>query len=145
MAKLHLKKVAAGISSLEELKTVHAQRAAILQAEEGAYMSYSYTRTRPVHYEELLEGGSLYWVLQKQLVARQALLGFDSWILSDGKPCWRINLSPKVVDLIPIQHNYFQGWRYLKQDNCPDDLKSPEDSAKMPAEMRLELRNLGLL
>ena len=43
-------------------------------------MSYSYTRTRPVRHEELLVGGSLYWVLQKQLVARQALLGFDSWV-----------------------------------------------------------------
>ena len=145
MAKLHLKKVAAGISSLEELKTVHERRAAFLRAEEGALMSYSYTRTRPIRHEELLVEGSLYWVLQKQMVARQELLGFDSWVHSDGKPCWRINLSPEVVDLIPIQHNYFQGWRYLELSNCPEDLETSEDSAKLPVEMRLELKKVGLL
>ena len=145
MAVIHLKKVAAGISSLSELKDVHRQRAEQLFEQEGRRMSYSYTRTRPVKWESLLDGGSIYWVLQKELVARQELLGFDSWVRWDGKPAWRINLSAEVVEIVPKRHNYFQGWRYLKPDDVPDDLLGPDDSPEMPIEMSLELKKLGLL
>jgi hypothetical protein len=145
MTEIHLKKVAAGISSLAELKEVHQERAKLIFEQEGRRMSFSYTRTRPVRWEELIDGGSIYWVLQKEIVARQSLFGFDSWVRNDGTACWRINISPEVTDLVPKSHNYFQGWRYMKPVDCPEDLKRPDDSAQMPAEMAIELKKLGLI
>lgn len=141
---LHLKKLCVGVASLQELiDWRHRHR---LQTGLGA-MSHT-TRMWPKRADELLLGGSLYWVVAGKLVCRQRLLGFEAVEREDHRAC-RILLDDEIVETSPWPHRPFQGWRYLKNEDAPPDLvdglNAGDESADMPEEMRAELANLGLL
>ena len=68
MASLHLTKVAVGCADADFL----GER---LIARASAGESFIMTRYRPTRAAEL-EGGSLYWIIRHQLVARSPILGF---------------------------------------------------------------------
>src|SRR6201999_4273659 len=67
---LHLVKMAVGAGDVEELRRSRAER----HAERGA--SWVYTRNHPRRAAEVLDGGSLFWVVKGQIRARQRIIGF---------------------------------------------------------------------
>jgi hypothetical protein len=104
-----------------------------------------FTRNFPKRAEELLDGGSMYWVITGTILVRQRLVGIERATESDGTPTTALVLDPKLVRLEARPMRAFQGWRYLPPADAPADLTAGSTSADMPEEMRRQLAALGLL
>ena len=76
---------------------------------------------RPKKEEELLNGGSIYWVFKGLVLARQKIIGFDNIIGADNILRCKIILNCQLILTDPLQKRPFQGWRYLKQEEVPND------------------------
>ncbi len=104
------------------------------------------TRMTPRRADELLDGGSLYWVIRGQVLVRQKLLDIIRFTDSEGIGRCKLALDPELVHVHPQPRRAFQGWRYLKPEDSPQDIASDEKSlTEMPAEMRASLIEMGLL
>jgi hypothetical protein len=104
------------------------------------------TRMVPKRADELLAGGSLYWVIRGSIMCRQRLIDVQPFVDKEGIGRCRFVLEPKVVPVAPRPYRAFQGWRYLAVKDAPPDLDRAAPGAKdMPETMRRELRELGLL
>jgi hypothetical protein len=100
----------------------------------------------PKRAEELVEGGSLYWVIRGEIICRQQVRAIRPFVDNDGVGRCGIVLDPKLVLVEPRPHRAFQGWRYLAPRDAPRDLgKAPKGAAMMPETLRRELRELGLM
>ena len=97
--------------------------------------------------EELLSGGSIYWVIKGEVAAREKLIAIEPFRDKDGIGRCRLVMQPKVIAVSPRPMRAFQGWRYLTEDGAPADLgkAAAASVASMPEPMRRELRDLGLL
>lgn len=137
---LHLIKLSVGVESVEHL--------AALQRERRKRYGEVFHRTYqiPAKADELLDGGSIYWVIKGFVRVRQRLLRIDE--LSppvDGKRCALV-LHPRLVRTELQARRPHQGWRYLRPQDAPRDLKPGErGDAALPPELAAELRALGLL
>ena len=104
------------------------------------------TRMVPKRAEELIDGGSLYWVIRGEILCRQVIKDVRPFVDKDGVGRCGIVLEPKVVLVAPRPFRAFQGWRYLAPKDAPRDLdKAAPGAADMPEKMRRELRELGLM
>lgn len=106
------------------------------------------TRMAPRRAEELLQGGSLYWVVKGHVSVRQLLDEVERFTDDEGVKRCRLVLHKDLVLTEPRRHRAFQGWRYLKGEEAPPDLgKYGKRLAKgeIPPHLRAELRELGLL
>lgn len=143
---LHMVKMAVGIDSLDHLAAVQKQRRATLKAERGKPILIHKTRNYPKRAEDILDGGSMYWIVKGFVRVRQRIVGFARAKDAESKPRCEIVLDPKLVRTVPMTHKPMQGWRYLEERDVPKDLTGKGDvSADMPPEMLAELRKLGLL
>lgn len=140
---LHIRKLCVGAASTQEMQPWQDAK----RARNGGLL-WHVTRNWPRRRAEVLDGGSLYWVIRGRLAIRQRIIGFDSepGETPDDKPHCRIMLDPELVLTEPRPHHPFQGWRYLIATEAPPDLRDLRARADdMPPEMVLELRGLGLL
>ena len=140
---LHLIKLAVGVTDLANMRKIQAQRRKERRQKTGS-PHFVFTRNTPRRAEDLLAGGSLYWVIKGVVRCRQSLVGFDEDRDEDGRPFCRIKVRRTVVPTAPQAWKAFQGWRYLEPAQAPPDL-SRGDSDDLPADMAAELRKLGLL
>ena len=100
----------------------------------------------PKRVDELLDGGSLYWVIKGQTCARQKLIGVEPFVDSAGVKRCALQLDDEVVAVRPQPHRAFQGWRYLTPADAPPDLDSiAAGLGEMPEALRRELSDLGLI
>ena len=129
--RLHMTKVAYGAQSLAEVHAWFAQRG------QEARLT---TRYLPKRHAEMV-GGSLFWVLKHQLVARSPILGFEE--AEGGKT--HIVISTKLIDVHPMPRRAHQGWRYLEDKDAPRDLATGEAGETLPAGLAGELAKLGLV
>lgn len=142
---LHLIKLCVGAESIEDLEQWIAARIAERKKRGEPPLSLHVTRMTPKRGAELLDGGSLYWVIRGQVAARQRLEGIEPFVDAEGIGRCRLWLDPKVTPVVPRPCRPFQGWRYLKDDDAPPDLRGRADIAQMPEALRRELSGLGLL
>lgn len=104
------------------------------------------TRMVPKRADELADGGSLYWVIKGTITCRERILDIRPFTDKDGIGRCRVVLDGKLVLVEPRPRAAFQGWRYLEDKDVPRDLaRVAPGAARMPEEMRRELRELGLL
>lgn len=129
--RLHMTKVAYGAQSLAEVHAWFAQR--------GPEARLT-TRYLPKRHAEMV-GGSLFWVLKHQLVARSPILGFEE--AEGGKT--HIVISTQLIDVHPVPRRAHQGWRYLEDKDAPRDLATGEAGEGLPAGLAGELAKLGLV
>ena len=104
------------------------------------------TRNTPRRADEILDGGSIYWVFRGFIQVRQAIVDVAEHAAADGTPACALVLDPHVVrtELRPMRP--FQGWRYLPTEKAPPDLGADgAEAGDLPPEMATELRALGLL
>ena len=134
---VHLKKLSVGSASVDGLRALQAQRLANV----GRLIHI--TRNRPRRVEELLNGGSIYWIIKGVMTARQAIVDFVEAERADGSPACGIVLSPEIVTVLPTRMRIFQGWRYLEVADAPIDIVTDNDE-NMPSEFFAELRELGI-
>ena len=141
---LNLLKLAVGIDGVDHLRAVQAARL----WRNGRLVHV--TRFRPRRAEEILAGGSMYWVIRHRIRVRQRILALDPHETEGGgKPKCAIVLDPELIATDPVHRRPHQGWRYLAGDAAPRDIgpvgtvEAREDT--FPPEMAAELRTLGLL
>ena len=143
---LHLIKLCVGCESIEDLREWVAQRSLIAIAAGLEPYSEHVTRMVPKRGRDLLDGGSLYWVIKGQVSARQPLLDVVEFTDTDGIGRCRLILGPEVIETMPQPKRPFQGWRYLDEKDAPRDLFEKGGAGEdMPAELKRELAELGLL
>lgn len=136
---IHLVKLCVGIDSIEALIAWRATRYA--QGEPTRHV----TRMFPRRAEEILNGGSLYWVIAGHIQARQRIIALEEVTGRDGIRRCAIVMDPELIRTAPARRRPFQGWRYLDVGNAPPDLpvgRSQDDA--LPPEMQRALAEIGL-
>jgi hypothetical protein len=102
------------------------------------------TRMWPKREDEILNGGSLYWVFKGVILARQRILGLEDRVGGDGIARCAIVLDAEVIRTEGAPRRPFQGWRYLKPGEAPRDLKSGEAAIDLPPSLDAALKNAGV-
>ena len=143
---LHLLKLCVGCDSVKDLDDwIKEQRAKRKKAGEPGERFHR-TRMVPKRVDELLDGGSLFWVIKGELLCRERILGIVPFTDKDGIGRCRLVMDGKLHLVQPRPFRAFQGWRYLEAKDAPTDLDRAAPGARnMPEQMRRELRELGLL
>ncbi len=137
---IHLLKLSVGSASIETLARWQARRLAEL--------GYLFHRTRygPRRADEVLDGGSIYWVIQRYVQVRQRIIGIERTKDPDGSRCCHLILDAQLVRTRPQPRRPHQGWRYLSVEDAPPDIGPViEGEEQPPPEMAAELRSLGLI
>lgn len=143
---LHLVKLSVGSTSFRDLKEWIDARAKASRTKTKPVRHTHVTRMTPKREAELLDGGSIYWVIKGEITARQKLIAIEPFRDKDGIGRCRLVMETKLIPVSPRPMRAFQGWRYLDAKSAPPDLRgSPQGLADMPEPMRRELRELGLL
>jgi hypothetical protein len=143
---LHLVKLSVGSTSFRDLKDWIDERAKANRVKGKPVRHAHVTRMTPKRDAELLDGGSIYWVIKGEIAARQKLIAIEPFRDKDGIGRCRLVMETKLIPVSPRPMRAFQGWRYLDAKSAPPDLRgSPQGLADMPEPMRRELRELGLL
>ncbi len=143
---VNLIKLCVGIDDVAHLARVQAQR---LERQKSAGITQELvhvTRSFPKRREEVLDGGSLYWVIKGVIRVRQSVLELRETVNQHGKPACGIVLDPTHVETQRRTFRAFQGWRYLDPNDAPPDIKDgPRGADTLPEDMATELQELGLL
>src|SRR6476619_1783263 len=143
---LHLVKLCVGCDSVKALKAWVAERMSAARKKGLPLHHIHVTRMTPKRTDEVLAGGSLYWVIRGEIAAREKLIGIEPFRDRDGIGRCRLVMQPKVIAVMPRPMRAFQGWRYFAQGDVPPDLGSDGAGvAAGPEPLRRELRDLGLL
>ena len=141
---LHLIKLAVGVDDVAQMKKFQAARRK-QRRQSPRSPHWVFTRNTPRRAEELLAGGSLYWVVRGVIRCRQELVGFDEdFDKEEARKYCRIKVKRTIVLTALRACRAFQGWRYLEPAGAPPD-RSRGDTGDMPPEMAAELKRLGLL
>jgi hypothetical protein len=144
---MHLIKLCVGIENPAELISWQAQRLKTLQRQGKTAELVHRTRHMPKKRLEVLDGGSLYWVIKGIVQLRQPILDLREETDAEGRKLCGIVFDALLVPTRPQARRPFQGWRYLPRQDAPSDLPQAERSAieAMPDGMRAELAALALL
>jgi hypothetical protein len=143
---LHLIKLCVGCDSVKDLHDWIREKLRERKKHGLSREHVHRTRMVPRRVVELLDGGSLYWVIRGEVLCRQRLVGIEPFVDRGGIGRCRLMLEPKLTLVQPRPWRAFQGWRYLAADDAPPDLDRAAPGAKdMPERLRRELRELGLL
>lgn len=144
---VHLIKLCVGAESIEDLGVWQTQRLQAMQAAGDKRPQLTHrTFQTPKRRDDLLDGGSLFWVIKGLVQARQRLVDLGAGIKDDGSPCCLLVLDDRLVPVRPVPRRPFQGWRYLDAADAPADLKAGEQGlTELPSKMRKELAELGLI
>ncbi|HEY0418205.1 MAG TPA: DUF1489 domain-containing protein [Acetobacteraceae bacterium] len=133
-------KLAVGAGSLAQLRAWQAQR---LKTDPPLR---HLTRSFPRRAAEVLDGGSLYWVVAGAMTVRQRITDIVASQREDGSQCAALILDPALVPVAARAVKPFQGWRYLPATSAPPDIGPESEAAgEMPEAMREKLRMLGLV
>ena len=137
---LHLTKLAVGARDVAALRALQQARA--LSEPPLRHR----TRNAPRRAAELIDGGSIYWVVAGAMLVRQRVLDVIAERWEDGSACAGLVLDPILIAVEGRPVKAFQGWRYLEPHEAPPDLAEDGDNRHdLPAAMALELRRLCLL
>lgn len=143
---LHLVKLCVGVDTVEALSTWQAQRSAQRLAEGADPRPRHVTRMWPRRAEELLAGGSLYWVIRGVIRVRQKIDALEEVIGEDGIRRCAIVFEPPLIPTAPRPRRAFQGWRYLAAADAPRDISGGRgDATDLPPGLREELARFGVL
>ncbi len=142
VAKLHLIKLSVGTTSVEGLAAWHKTR----RAQGPDCLPRHVTRMWPRRAAEVLDGGSIYWVIQGLVQCRQRILRFDEATGSDGIRRCAIVLDPHLVRTATARKRPFQGWRYLDPADAPPDLpRTRRNEDALPADLSAALADIGVI
>jgi hypothetical protein len=140
--KLHLQKLSVGTENVADLAAWQASKRA--QAPDG--LPRHVTRMWPKRAEELLSGGSIYWVVKGSLLCRQRIIRLDEYIGTDTIRRCAIVIDPELIRVVPSLKRPFQGWRYLKPEDAPKDLPAGrENEEALPPSLSAALAEIGIL
>ena len=102
---------------------------------------YHHTRMVPKRGEDLADGGSIYWVIRGLIQVRQRIVEVNEFEDRGGRRACELVFDKELIMVDPTPKRPFQGWRYLKPDDAPADMKSGSAAAEMPAELLHNLKD----
>ena len=138
---LNIIKLCVGADSVEDLLQWQAQHLGHWPAGRAEHI----TRMWPKRAEEVLDGGSLYWVIKGQVLARQRILALEPRQGADGIARCALVLDAQVIRTEAAARRPFQGWRYLAAEESPRDLpKGRALETALPASLAQALAEIGL-
>ncbi|CTQ31436.1 DUF1489 family protein [Jannaschia rubra] len=139
---INLIKLSVGSETIEGLTAWQADRRA--KAADGNPRHV--TRMWPKRGDEVLDGGSIYWVIKGAILCRQPILRFDEVVRDDGIRRCGLILRPGLIPVVPVPKRPFQGWRYLNPEDAPADMDPARAAeARLPAELSVALAEIGVL
>ncbi|MEP5730289.1 MAG: DUF1489 domain-containing protein [Sulfitobacter sp.] len=143
MAKtVNLIKLSVGTESVESLSAWQATKRA--QSPDG--LPRHVTRMWPRREAEILNGGSIYWVIKGAIQCRQRITRLDEHIGSDGIKRCAIVLEPTLIRTQGALKRPFQGWRYLQAIDAPMDLPEGRTQEEaLPVELNQALAEIGVI
>lgn len=138
---LHLIKLCVGVTDTAHLAALQAARLAA-----GQTLRHR-TRNFPRRAAEILDGGSLYWIIAGVVCVRQHITDIVDDARDDGTRCAALLLDRQLVPVAGRRTKPFQGWRYLAAADAPPDLAAGTIAGldALPPHLLRELRALGLL
>ncbi len=143
---LNLLKLCVGVSAVEELQAWIDYRLDEKKRQGRESIQAHTTRMIPKRMDELLDGGSLYWVIKGNIQVRQHLVDIRPFVDPQGIKRCDLVLEPRLILTEWQPRRAFQGWRYLKPEDAPNDIGDSGNGVNaLPPELRVELSNLGLL
>jgi len=139
---INLIKLCVGAESVDDLLAWQAQP----RAKGPTGLPRHITRMWPKRADELLAGGSMFWVFKGVVLCRQPIVSLDPYESADGITRCAISLAPEVTRVAPAPRRPFQGWRYLKPKDAPPDLTTTRarDDA-LPPGLQVALAEIGVL
>jgi hypothetical protein len=140
-AMIHLMKLSVGSVSVEDHEDWQISQRPHWPPGQAIHV----TRMWPKREAEVLDGGSLYWVIKGLVLCRQRILDLKEVNLGDGIPRCALILDAEIIRTEPAPRRPFQGWRYLEPKDAPRDL--PKARAKddpLPEALALALAEIGL-
>ncbi|MBT8408076.1 MAG: DUF1489 domain-containing protein [Alphaproteobacteria bacterium] len=138
---VHLLKLSVGTQSVEGLQSW--QSSARAKGPDG--LPRHVTRMWPRREPEILNGGSIFWVIKGVILCRQRIVRLDEVRGSDGIARCGIVLDPKLVRTEAAPRRPFQGWRYLPVADAPRDLgKRAKGHEDLPPQLVAALAEIGV-
>lgn len=143
---LHLIKLSVGVEDVGHLARLQDRRLADAGRRDGTPELKHVTRNTPRRANEILDGGSIYWVIKGFIRARQPVIAIRPVDREDGRPACALVLQPGLIRTEIRSFRPFQGWRYLAAEDAPPDAPPSKGGQEdVPDEMAAELKGLGLL
>lgn len=139
---LHILKLCVGVDTAEELAAWQAKKLKAMRARNPKARLMHVTRMTPKRRDDILDGGSIYWVMKGFITVRQRILDLAP-VQDGGIPHCGIVLDPKLVPVQRRAHRPFQGWRYFDPALAPGDLSRA--ALELPPDLQKTLAELGLL
>src|SRR3984957_17216707 len=129
---LHLIKLCVGVETLDDLAQWQKRRLADLKKKGKKLELIHVTRQTPKRAEELLDGGSLFWVIKGKIAVRQKLAALPP-LASYGVPHCGLVYHKKLVPVVHRPRAAFQVWRYLEPADAPADIADEKGAKGLPA------------
>jgi hypothetical protein len=140
-ATVHLLKLSVGTEDIADLADWQATKRA--QTEDG--LPRHVTRMWPKREAEILNGGSIYWVIKGVILCRQPILRLDEYLGADGIRRCAIVCKPGLIRVEATPKRAFQGWRYLTAADAPRDLpEGRQNEDPLPPELSQALAAIGV-
>ncbi len=140
---MHLQKLSVGSTSIDSL--IEWQKIMVgRRVSRGLSAHHQHvTRMFPKQKDELLKGGSVYWVIKGMILCRNPIVALEETTKNGHKAC-SILMEPGPIPVVPTPRRAFQGWRYLKPEDAPQDLDGViEHSDALPPKLMRKLVELG--
>lgn len=141
---VHLVKLCVGVESVQDLVDWQNARISERRKKKKPLELVHVTRMMPKRIDELLDGGSLYWVIKGHIAARHRLIDFRQ-VSKNGVPHCGIVYDPELIQTERRFRSPFQGWRYLDVGDAPADARELKGGKNLPEALKIELAELGLL
>ena len=138
-------KLCVGAESIQDLRDWQKRRGVMCEA--GYPVVVHYTRNRPKRWAELVDGGSLYWVIKGAIVVRNPIVAVETVEPQEDRKTCALILRAEPIETMVRKHRPIQGWRYFAAENAPPDRCSDAGGydMKAPSTLAAELRELGLI
>ncbi len=135
---LHLVKLCVGADDIDDLAAWQARQMKKLKN------PVHHTRMHPKRAQEILHGGSIYWVIKRAIRVRQKIIDIRSEKDDAGRDSCVLIFDAELVRTYAQPKRPFQGWRYLEPHEAPRDLKSGEAAVNLPADLDAALKDAGV-
>ncbi|MEZ5945363.1 MAG: DUF1489 domain-containing protein [Hyphomonas sp.] len=135
---IHMVKLCVGAEDVEDLANWQARQ--MKRMEHPVH----HTRMFPKRAEEMLDGGSIYWVIKGAIRVRQRIIDLRPEPDEEGREICAVVFDPQLVRTYAQGKRPFQGWRYLKPEDAPRDLKSGERALDIPPDLDTALKQAGV-
>ena len=139
---LHILKLAVGAKDVADLRRWQAGRIRF------APPLRHQTRSMPRRRDEVIAGGSLFWVIAGFVQVRQRLVDMIDDRREGDVPCCGLVLDHELVPVEVRAVKAFQGWRYLEPKDAPEDVDeatAAQGTEALPEHLMRALREARLI